>query len=130
MIFRLNRIDGALKSGENEAAPSPPFPTFVSFCSHFLRSLCLRASVSLCHSFGSSRPYPCCLCISSLILMATSAGCGLFRPPGTGPLQNPMFIPAIDRELLWNQTVDSVDDYFRIEREDRVRVIGGVVTEG
>jgi hypothetical protein len=41
-----------------------------------------------------------------------------------------MFIPAVDRELLWNQTVDSVDDYFRIEREDRVRVIGGVLTEG
>jgi hypothetical protein len=41
-----------------------------------------------------------------------------------------MFIPAVDRELLWNQTVDSVDDFFRIEREDRLRQIGGVLTEG
>ena len=31
---------------------------------------------------------------------------------------------------MWNQTVDAVDDYFRIEREDRVRLIGGVLTEG
>jgi len=41
-----------------------------------------------------------------------------------------MFIPPIDREFLWNQTVDAVDDYFRIEREDRVRPIAGVLTEG
>ncbi len=45
-------------------------------------------------------------------------------------MENPMLVPAIDRELLWNQTVDAVDDYFRIEREDRVRLIGGVLTEG
>ena len=47
-----------------------------------------------------------------------------------GGVENPLFIPAVDRELLWNQTVDAVDDYFRIEREDRVRLIGGVLTEG
>jgi hypothetical protein len=41
-----------------------------------------------------------------------------------------MFIPPLDREFLWNQTVDAVDDYFRIEREDRVRQIAGVLTEG
>ena len=49
-------------------------------------------------------------------------------PPA--PLENPFFVPAIDREFLWNQTVDALDDYFRIEREDRVRLIGGVLTEG
>jgi hypothetical protein len=41
-----------------------------------------------------------------------------------------MFIPPIDREFLWNQTVNAIDDYFRIEREDRVRLIAGVLTEG
>jgi hypothetical protein len=46
------------------------------------------------------------------------------------PLENPLFVPAMDREFLWNQTVDAVDDYFRIEREERVRLIGGVLTEG
>ena len=29
-----------------------------------------------------------------------------------------------------SQAVDAVDDYFRIEREERVRLIGGVLTEG
>jgi hypothetical protein len=66
-----------------------------------------------------------------IVMLVSSTGCsGLFGNRSAGPLQNPMFIPAVDRELLWNQTVDSVDDYFRIEREDRVRVIGGVLTEG
>jgi len=45
-------------------------------------------------------------------------------------LDNPMFVPAIDREFLHNQTVDAVDDYFKIEREERVRLIGGILTEG
>jgi hypothetical protein len=64
--------------------------------------------------------------------MTTPTGCAGFRGRNAGsePIQNPMFIPAVDRELLWNQTVDAVDDYFRIEREDRVRQIGGVLTEG
>jgi hypothetical protein len=60
-------------------------------------------------------------------------GCaGLFHRRGTPaePIANPLFIPPVDREFLWNQSVDAIDDYFRIEREDRVRLIGGVLTEG
>jgi hypothetical protein len=63
-------------------------------------------------------------------------GCtGLFHGRGgsaaqVGPIQNPLFIPPVDRELLWNQMVDAIDDYFRIEREDRVRQVAGVLTEG
>jgi hypothetical protein len=52
------------------------------------------------------------------------------RAAQPGPIPNPLFLPPVDRELLWNQTVDAVDDYFRIEREDRVRLIAGVLTEG
>ena len=36
----------------------------------------------------------------------------------------------MDREFLWNQCVDAIDDYFRIEREERVRLIADVLTEG
>ena len=76
-------------------------------------------------------------CLSAALFLAVvisnSAGChGLFHRRGAGaqPIDNPLFIPPVDREFLWNQTVDAVDDYFRIEREDRVRLIGGVLTEG
>jgi hypothetical protein len=71
------------------------------------------------------------------ILLVANSGCagGWFRRHdalGGGPqtMENPLFVPAMDREFLWNQTVDAVDDYFRIEREERVRLIGGVLTEG
>src|SRR3954453_16209664 len=73
-----------------------------------------------------------CLLLCGLLLCVAS-GCSLFhRSPFASPppVQNPMFIPPIDREFLWNQTVDAIDDYFRIEREDRVRLIAGVLTEG
>jgi len=59
--------------------------------------------------------------------MPTGPDLGFGAPPA---IENPMFVPALDREFLWTQAVDAVDDYFRIEREERVRLIGGVLTEG
>ena len=53
---------------------------------------------------------------------------GLAAVPG--PQSNPTFIPETDHELLWNHIVDTIDDYFRIDREQRVRFIDGVLTEG
>ena len=44
--------------------------------------------------------------------------------------QNPAHVPTVERDVLWNNLVDVVDDYFRIEREDRVRLAGNVMTEG
>ncbi|MCE9524556.1 MAG: hypothetical protein K8R36_00710 [Planctomycetales bacterium] len=68
------------------------------------------------------------------IAPALLTGCGAFRNPfaarSQSVIENPLFVPAMDREFIWNQTVDAVDDYFRIEREERVRLIGGVLTEG
>ncbi len=45
-------------------------------------------------------------------------------------IENPLSVPALDEDYLWGQVVDTIDDYFKIEREDRVRVVGGVVSEG
>ncbi len=45
-------------------------------------------------------------------------------------LPNPLEIPVSDREFVWNQIVDTVDDYFEIAREERVRLVGNVLTEG
>ena len=35
-----------------------------------------------------------------------------------------------NQDWAWEQIVDVVDDYFRIERENRVQLIGNVMTEG
>jgi hypothetical protein len=56
-------------------------------------------------------------------LPTTIATTGMFVP-------NPIVVPSMDREYLWQQTVDTVDDYFKIAREERMRDDGGVVTDG
>lgn len=79
-----------------------------------------------------------CLPLSLISLACAVIGCGWHAPflaaPELGePLvmpENPIFVPIADREFAWNQIVDAVDDDFRIEREQRVQLIGGVLTEG
>ena len=58
-----------------------------------------------------------------------------YVPPPTAavaaPQQSaPILIPNMDRDLVWNQMVDVMDDYFKVEREDRVKLIGDILTEG
>lgn len=57
-------------------------------------------------------------------------GAALYGAAPTGPVDNPLFVPPLDPEYVWNNLVDAVDDHFRIEREERVRLIGGILTEG
>lgn len=49
-------------------------------------------------------------------------------PPGGYP--NPIVLPACDRNFMWDKVVDVVDDYFQVDREDRVRLEGDVLTVG
>ena len=79
-------------------------------------------------------------CWSYVCCVVLLAGCGLeqrlhgLHQGGPQPqavlAQNPLYVPLSDREFLWNQLVDTIDDYFDIEREERVRLVGGVLTEG
>ncbi len=55
---------------------------------------------------------------------------GVIVPATTGYLPNPIQIPIAHREAAWNRMIDIIDDYFRIEREQRVHVVGDVLTEG
>jgi len=43
---------------------------------------------------------------------------------------NPLLLRVDDRELLWNELVDTVDDFFRISREQRVQLVGNSLTDG
>jgi len=45
-------------------------------------------------------------------------------------LENPLFVPVADSEFVWSQIVDTIDNYFKIKREDRVRLVGNVPLEG
>ena len=43
---------------------------------------------------------------------------------------HPLHVNVTNREWAWEQIVDIVDDYFRIEREQQVHLVGNVLTEG
>jgi len=60
------------------------------------------------------------------------AGCSVWgpAPPVVAQFENPALFPLTDRDYAFDQVVDVVDDYFRIERLDRVRLIGDTETEG
>ncbi|HUT93678.1 MAG TPA: hypothetical protein VMY37_29715 [Thermoguttaceae bacterium] len=71
------------------------------------------------------------------LALLAAAGCAV-NPPVTNPVwettnvfqNNPVLLPVRDHELAWETVVDVVDDYFRIEQEEPVRLVGNVVTEG
>lgn len=85
---------------------------------------------------GAHRILRECALVVTVLFVYCASGCArpwlLDHGSGGSPqlLENPLYVPAMDREFMWNQTVDAVDDYFRIEREERVRLIAGVLTEG
>jgi hypothetical protein len=43
---------------------------------------------------------------------------------------NPIFIPVADHQCAWEHVVATVSDYFRIGREEPVRVLGNTAVEG
>jgi hypothetical protein len=79
---------------------------------------------------------------AGIIALALSGCCGMAPncPPGCPPpiaaqpaapaYPNPVFVPIADPQCAWEQVVDVVDDYFRIEHEEPARILGTVATEG
>ena len=46
------------------------------------------------------------------------------------PVPNPLIVPLVDRWFLMDEISDEIDDYFRVLREERIRSVDGVMTEG
>ncbi|MEM6473386.1 MAG: hypothetical protein AAF802_27760 [Planctomycetota bacterium] len=81
------------------------------------RSLCLLLSVTIANS------------------LIFSAGCGqlAYRLDRRAPSQfipNPLETPALDDQFVWSQVVDTVDDYFRVAREQPVQNSANYVLDG
>ncbi len=77
--------------------------------------------------------------LSCLLLgMTTQSGCRHLRPqpmpdqiiPDFAPVQNPLTVPMLPRALVMDEISDELDNYFRIKREERVRLADGILTEG
>jgi hypothetical protein len=72
--------------------------------------------------------------VLGLVLVALS-GCaaglsGGAPPPVAVIYQNPSLVPNPSHEVVWDQVADVVSGYFRIEKEQPVRIVGNVFTEG
>ncbi len=85
--------------------------------------------------FGRKLRRSVLVCLFVTGLTCASSGCIGLRRPGpaklpVGAMPNPLLLAVADREFLHNQVVDELDNYFKIDREERVRQIGGVLTEG
>ena len=52
------------------------------------------------------------------------------RPVPVAELPNPMTVPQFDRALIMDEISDELDDYFRIYKEERIRLVDSVMTEG
>jgi hypothetical protein len=63
-------------------------------------------------------------------------GCGQMQhrlvnnAPIDGFVPNPIEVPALKDDFVWNQTVDTIDDYFRIAREQPLVSSGGIISDG
>jgi hypothetical protein len=77
--------------------------------------------------------FTCCLLIGCV---STNFGCRAFRDnyqptcEADCRIMNPMIVPMMDRWYLMDQISDELDNYFQIYREERIRVIDGILTEG
>jgi hypothetical protein len=74
--------------------------------------------------------------------MGLAVGCGVLsgcalpfmdhhrQPTPLPAVTNPLFIPQQDAQFVWRQIADSVDDDFQIAKEEPLRVVDGILTEG
>lgn len=66
--------------------------------------------------------------LALLLIVPACAPLQSVQPAGKFP--NPVLVPIKDHDYAWEHLVAVVSDYFKIEREERVKLVGGVLTEG
>lgn len=81
-------------------------------------------------------------CCALAVCLLSLAGCNAWQPatyappdfgfaaPPFQPQSSPILVTSMDPDFVWEQVADVVDDYFRIEHEERVRLVGDLLTEG
>ncbi len=78
-----------------------------------------------------------CVALATLAAVFCALGCRGALAPAASPIDpatiqcgNPLYIVGGDREFIYNQCVDAIDDYFKIRSERRLKLVGGIVTPG
>jgi hypothetical protein len=69
-----------------------------------------------------------------VVMLAGCTGISCWTTPPSrsevGVIENPMFVPITNPELVWPAIIDVVGEYFRIDHEEPVRLLGNTLTEG
>lgn len=73
--------------------------------------------------------------ITLLLCSCVATGCGqiayrLDRRPPEQFIPNPLELPPMQDQFVWSQVVDTVDDYFRISREQPVQNSNRLLLDG
>ncbi len=84
------------------------------------------------------RPRANFILIGLVVLVPAFPACsrfsgGAWEPVGQVPLAttpNPLPVPFYPRELVMDEASDEIENYFRILREQRIRLVGDILTEG
>ena len=73
----------------------------------------------------------------SLLALVVGAVCGCrtfstatYSDSPQAEVPNPLTVPPYDRTLVMDQVSDELDDYFRIYKEEQIRIVDNVMTEG
>lgn len=76
-------------------------------------------------------------CVAILAMAVCAVGCRTIQNLEASknqvafePIANPLLVPLMDRWFIMDEISDEIDDYFRIFREERIRTVDGVMTEG
>jgi hypothetical protein len=64
------------------------------------------------------------------IVCPSAAPCQTGPVPAAVGASNPIHVANANYEFVWETAVDVMDDYFKIEREEPIRLIGSTLTEG
>ena len=83
----------------------------------------------------SSAPYQLLILILFALVMGSVCGCRMFSTAAysgspQAEVPNPLTVPPYDRTLVMDQVSDELDDYFRIYKEEQIRIVDNVMTEG
>lgn len=78
------------------------------------------------------------LCIVIALSACCTVGCRAFTKTESQPqaqlisqeIQNPVQIPLLERFLVMDEISNELDDYFRIAREEQIRIVDNVMSEG
>lgn len=78
-----------------------------------------------------------CRILALISVLMLISGCRTFfsedpttPPSGEYAVDNPLVVSPVDREWIMDAVSNELDNYFRIEREVRIRIVDNIVIEG